>query len=186
MEDLSYLFGDEKDKICAFYRGYIIHKVVSIEELIDYYFITYYLRPKITNKASGLGVFTMIVDYTEKENEFLHTILEKERFNLSFKLDALFFLFNKYCKDYLSNNPTFLATIKELIDMRNAFAHRKLSDEKCDIQKREITLIYHTSERKKAKVEELVMNPDKLKEFSDKYLTVINCLIDAGNILIKS
>ena len=184
MEDLSEYFGSEKEKLCAFYRGIIIHHVINIEELIDIYLIAYYLRPKIPKYTSGLGIFDLQIEYQEKEEEFGHTILEKENFNLNFKLAAWFFILNKHCKDFLDKHKRFKKSIIELIDLRNDFAHRKLDEKLCDLEKQEITLVYKTADRMKPKTEKIIMNPVRLKVFLVKYVYAIDCLCKSAQIVL--
>ncbi|HTB30899.1 MAG TPA: hypothetical protein VK808_02675 [Bacteroidia bacterium] len=174
--------GTDIEKLCLYYRGVIIQCVVFTEELIDLFLMEYYLRPSNPN-LTNIEAVHLFNEYKHKRNEFLHSVLEKEQFNLTFKTNALFFLFYKHCKSYLDEHPTFKKDIIELIDQRNAFAHRKLNETISDIGKKEVILVYHTSERQKPKVEETVMNTEKLKIFIDKYRQVNNWLIECGSIL---
>ena len=185
MDEFNELIGGSSiEKLCVFYRGIIIQCVVNTEELIDFFLMEYYLRPANPNLMNREAV-NILNEFRNKQNEFLHTILEKEQFNLTFKTNALLFLFNKHCKEYLDSHPNFKPYLIELIETRNTFAHRKLDESLSNIGKKEVTLIYHTTEKQKPKSELESMNPDKLKIFLDKYRDANNWLIECGNVLVK-
>lgn len=186
MEKIEHiLFDNELEKLCAIYRGFVVDNIITFEVIIDTALSTYYLNPWSNIKGADEINSNLFVKYSVKQNEFLHTILEKENFNLMFKFNALGYLLKNHCKEYEDIYPDYLNMTKELIQLRNVFAHKKIDLGYSNASEQKIVLVYFTTERGKKRVDKWEMNPTEIMNFKKKCEYCLKALSKACHALLE-
>ena len=110
--------GNEHDIKCAAYRGKVIHYMINIETTTESIIQVYYFGiPRKDSSRDRLN------EFMRKQQEFVSSVISKDRFSFMFKFEILTFILKNHYKDFLKEHDYFLKTFEELINFRNKFAH---------------------------------------------------------------
>ncbi len=179
------------DELCAYYRGQVIHDIVSLEDAIDFYLLCYYFRE--TTGTFPIPTMQSIEGFDNRLNEFRAFFFSRLNMNLSLKFEALALLIETHCKKYLTENkltgrgkksPNFISTIRRLIGMRNVFAHLKLDWENSDLETGEIQLFVQTIIGKQINKQPEKFDFKKLDKFKGDFESSFKILCGVGQELL--
>jgi hypothetical protein len=147
-------------------RGKFIHLAVIMEQRMDY-IITYFF-----------------IDSDLKKEEFIHLMLQSDRFPLGNKKLVLHYIIENHYPHYYKKYPNLNKDISSLIEDRNVFAHQAFYQ---PAQKDKDSVTFHKFQTKENKLKTVENHFSKKRqdELSDKFTYVLEVLHDLANEVKK-
>lgn len=182
---------DDLEKYSVIYRGLVIHYTVIIESMIDEMLTLYYFNIKLDKLQAGNSLYYYLesesafselnTDIDDNKNDFRHSILEHKFFSLDFKYQAVRYLCEKHCQHIIKEYP-FSTKLRKMIELRNAFAHRKVHKKLSDTKEAKLVVSYHPDKEDIDGAE--TMDVEKITQFAEDYRAISESLYKCAEFLV--